>query len=253
MAQTIVMIHGMWAGGWLWENYRRFFEERGYACLIPTLRLHDVDPKAPPPDGLGTTSLLDYAADLEKQIRQLDRLPILMGHSMGGLIAQIVANRGLASALVLLSSAPPGGIFVVRPSMIKSLSSCLRWGFWNRPIRQKFAEAVYSSMHLIPAEEQRSTYDRYVYESGRALYEMGFWFLDLKRASRVNGATITFPVLVIAGSEDRLTPTPLVRKIAARYGSSATYREYRHHAHRLIHEPGWQEIAADIADWLEKA
>jgi len=84
MGETIVMIHGMWGGPWCWENYKRFFEEKGYRCITPTLRYHDVDPKDPPPPELGTTGLLDYAEDLEKEIRALDEPPIIMGHSMGG-------------------------------------------------------------------------------------------------------------------------------------------------------------------------
>ena len=252
-SETIVMIHGMWAGGWIWDNYRRFFEGRGYRCLAPTLRLHDVDHTAPPPPGLGTTSLLDYAADLENEIKALERPPILMGHSMGGLLAQMLGSRGLARALVLLAPGPPGGILAVYPSMVRGVLSCLGWGFWRRPVRQTYAEATYSAMHLVPAAERKDLYERYVSESGRALYELGLWFLDSKRASRVDESRVTCPVLVIVGSEDRLTPAPLTRKIAEKYRDVATYREYPHHAHKLTREPGWEVIAADIADWLEKA
>jgi pimeloyl-ACP methyl ester carboxylesterase len=74
---------------------------------------------------LGTTSLLDYAADLEKQIRELEEVPILMGHSMGGLLAQIFGSRGLARALVLLTPASPAGILALKPSVIQSFSSIL--------------------------------------------------------------------------------------------------------------------------------
>lgn len=79
MANTIVMIHGMWGGGWYWENYKRFFESKGYQCITPTLRFHDMDPKELPNPQLGTTSLLEYLEDLEKEINQLDALPIIMG------------------------------------------------------------------------------------------------------------------------------------------------------------------------------
>ena len=72
MNNTIFMIHGMWSGGWYWENYCQFFKDRGYRCLAPTLRLHDVDPKEPPHPDLGTVSLLDYVSDLENEIRKLD-------------------------------------------------------------------------------------------------------------------------------------------------------------------------------------
>ena len=130
MAETIVMIHGMWGGSWYWENYRKFFESKGYHCIIPTLRFHDMDPKSIPNPALGTTSLLDYAKDLEEEIRRLDSQAIIMGHSMGGLLAQILGSRGLAQALVLLTPASPAGINALKPSVIKSFSSVLSgYGF----------------------------------------------------------------------------------------------------------------------------
>ena len=83
----------MWRGSWYWENYKRFFENKGYQCITPTLRFHDVDPGEPPNPQLGTTSLLDYLKDLEKDIQKLDAPPIVMGHSMGGLLAQMIGNE----------------------------------------------------------------------------------------------------------------------------------------------------------------
>jgi len=94
MNNTIFMIHGMWSGGWYWENYCQFFKDRGYRCLAPTLRLHDVDPKEPPHPDLGTVSLLDYVSDLENEIRKLDHQPIIMGHSMGGLLGPDTGQPG---------------------------------------------------------------------------------------------------------------------------------------------------------------
>ena len=253
MAETIVMIHGMWGGGWNWENYQKFFEGKGYHCLTPTLRFHDVDPKAPPYPQLGITSLLDYAEDLEKEIRKLDTLPILMGHSMGGLLAQILGSRGLAKALVLLTPAPPHGIMALKPSVIRSFwSGFTKWGFWRKPMRQTFAEAAYSTMHLLTAEEQKRLFDKYVYESGRAACEIGFWFLDPKGAARVDESRVTCPVLVIAGAQDRITPASVVRKVAEKYKAVATYKELANHAHWVILEPDWQEIAENIADWLNQ-
>lgn len=84
MTKTILMIHGMWGSGEYWETYAKHFEKRGYRCVRPTLRFHDMNPEEMPDPRLGTTSLLDYAADLEKEIRALKEVPILMGHSMGG-------------------------------------------------------------------------------------------------------------------------------------------------------------------------
>ena len=253
MNNTIVMIHGMWSGGWYWENYGRFFTDRGYDCLTPTLRFHDVDPKEPPHPELGTTSLLDYAADLEDEIRKLDHQPIIMGHSMGGLLALILGSRGLARALVLLTPAPPRGIPALKLSSIRGFWSCLTtWGFWRKPCRQTYGEAVYSTMNLLPPEEQKETYDKLVFESGRAAFEIGLWFLDRNRASEVDASRITCPVLVIGSAHDRMMPASIVKKIADKYQGIATYREYADHAHKVIMEPGWQDAAEDIDDWLNQ-
>jgi pimeloyl-ACP methyl ester carboxylesterase len=253
MAATIVMIHGMWAGGWYWENYKRFFESKGYQCITPTLRFHDMDPKELPNPQLGTTSLLEYLEDLEKEINQLDALPIIMGHSMGGLLAQMLGSRGLAKALVLLTPASLSGIIALRPSVIRGFWSVLtKWGFWRKPMRPTFNEAVYSMLQLLPVKEQKKIFSQFVYESGRAGFEIGFWFLHRKGTARVEEAKVTCPVLVVAGGQDRLTPASVVRKVAAKYRAVSTYKEFTNHAHWVVGEPRWQEVAEYVSDWLDR-
>lgn len=253
MTETIFMIHGMWAGSWTWHNYKNFFEEKGFKCVTTTLRFHDMDPKDSPHPQLGTTSLLDYAEDLEQEIRQLGLSPIVMGHSMGGLLAQILASRGLAKTLVLLNPASPAGIIALTPSVVKSFWSVQKkWGFWKNPIRQTFDEAVYSTLHLTPVEDQREVYDKFVYESGRAVYEIGYWLFDTKKAAYVDEQKVTCPVLVIAGGQDRITPASVVRKVAEKYKSVATYKEFEDHAHWVVAEPGWPKIAEYIISWLKQ-
>jgi pimeloyl-ACP methyl ester carboxylesterase len=251
MPATVLMIHGMWGGPWYWENYRNLFEQRGYRCVTPILRFHDMDPKSAPDPRLGTTSLLDYAEDLEQEIQGSGVKPILVGHSMGGLLAQILASRGLSKAVVLLTPASPAGIIALTPSVIKSFWSVQKkWGFWKKPMRQTFKEAVYSMLHLLPSEEQEKAYNRFVYESGRAAYEIGYWFIESRAASRVDEAKVVCPVLVVAGSQDRITPASVVRKVADKYKSVSTYKEFINHAHWVVAEPGWQEIAEFVLDWL---
>lgn len=251
MNETIIMIHGMMTGPWCWENYRQFFEEKGYRCITPTLRFHDMDSDSIPDPQLGNVSLLDYLDDLEKEIRGLDALPIIIGHSMGGLITQILASRGLAKAAVLLTPAPPSRVLILKYSAIRSfLPVIMRWGFWRKPFRSSFEGVVYSTLHLMPADEQRKIYSQMVYESGRSLFQIGFWFLDRSKASKVDDAKVKCPVLAISGKQDRIVSTSSVRKIAAKYKTVSTYREFANHAHWVIGEPGWQDIASYILDWL---
>jgi pimeloyl-ACP methyl ester carboxylesterase len=252
MGRTIFMIHGMWGQAGLWERYAEFFGSRGWECVAPTLRHHDISPGEPPPPGLGATSLLDYAADLEARLRRLDEPPVIMGHSMGGLLAQMLAARGLGRAGVFLTPAWPAGIGLVLPwSVIKSFrGALLRWGFWRKPHRPGFAEARYAMLHLLPPEEARAAHAAMLWESGRAATEIGLWWLDGRSASRVEPAGMTCPLLVVAGGRDRITPASLVRRVAAAYG--AHYEVFPEHSHWVLAEPGWQEVAGRVADWLEK-
>ncbi|MDQ7821242.1 MAG: alpha/beta hydrolase [Candidatus Eremiobacteraeota bacterium] len=250
---VLFMIHGMWGAGWHWDRYREVFQARGFSCETPTLRYHDRDPHGIPDERLGTTSLLDYAADLEEQIRRLGEAPVIIGHSMGGLLAQILASRGLGRALVLLTPAPPSGILVFSPQVAASFSSIFtKWGFWRKPVRQTFAEAARSIMGRLTPEEQQEGYGRFGYESGRAVFEIGLWYLDRKRASSVDETKVKCPVFIVGCLEDRITPASMVRKIAGKYGELATYREFPHNAHWVLGEPGWEVIAAAVADWIEE-
>ena len=252
MSQTIIMIHGMFAGGWVWEGYRKVFESKGYTCITPTLRYHDTIQGNPPHPQLGTTSLLDYVHDLETEIRKLNTLPIIMGHSMGGLLTQILGSRGLAQALVLLAPAAPKGIMALRYTVIRSvLSELTTYGFWKKPIQPVFKNTAYSSLHLLHPDQQKEVFSRFGYESGRAAWEIAFGFLDKNGASAVDESKITCPVLVIAGTEDRLTPASVVKKVAAKYSAVSTYKEFEGHAHWIVGEPGWEDIAQYIHDWLD--
>jgi len=251
MPETLFLIHGMWGGPWCLENYVSYFGAKGYACRAPTLPYHDTAPGTEPDARLGNTSVLDYVAALEKEIRELPEKPILVGHSMGGLLAQMLAARNLAKAAVLLTPAAPAGIFALRPSIVRSFASThLHWAFWRKPCLQTFPEAAYSMMHRLPEDQHRALYERLVPDSGRAMVEIGHWYLDPQRTTHIDASKVTCPVLVIAATEDRLTPAPVVRQVAKKYG--ATYKEFAGHSHWIAGEPGWEVGAAHIAAWLEQ-
>ena len=203
MNGTIFMIHGMWGGGWYWDNYKAYFEEKGYRCMTPYLRHHQIGPDDPAPDGLGETSLLDYANDLETEINGLAEKPIIMGHSMGGLLAQILASRGCAKSAVLITPAAPAWIFSIRWSVLRSFSGVLfKKQFWKKPHKLSYKKAVYAMMNKLPEQEGRTIYNRSVWESGRAAAEIGLWSLGFRGAG-VKRKYVKCPVLVVAGAEDR--------------------------------------------------
>ena len=105
----IVMIHGAFCGPWSFERFAESFTAAGYKVHAPVLRHHDCGRE--PPARLGRVSLTDYADDLVKLIDGLDETPVLVGHSMGGLLAQMLAARGKARAIALLAPSAPWGVW----------------------------------------------------------------------------------------------------------------------------------------------
>ncbi|MCP5370439.1 MAG: alpha/beta hydrolase [Hyphomicrobiales bacterium] len=246
---VIVMVHGMWGNAMAWDNYRPFFEDRGYRVLTPSLRHHGQPGDTPDP-ALATTSLLDYADDLQALIAGLEEKPVVMGHSMGGLIAQMLAARGLARAAVFLTPAAPAGIIALTPTVIRTFWRIMRtWGFWHMVTFPTLKEASYAVYNLLPPLEQQAEYAKLVPESGRATFEIGFWTLDRRRAARVDAAAVICPVLTVGAARDRITPARVVQKVAARY-PAGTYIEFPDHAHWVLGEHGWQDVAAFCAEWL---
>ncbi len=253
MTDTIVMIHGMWAGGWYWENYQAFFTSKGYRCLTPTLRHHDVRPGDPIPTDLATTSIREYIADLFDLIQNLNEIPILMGHSMGALLAQILSTQTDCKALVLIAPAAPRDIPCLSFSVLKLFwSSFTQWGFWKKPVRPTFKEVAYSVFQLMPFIEQKRMHDQFIFESGKAAAEIGLPMFDKNKATGVDETRISCPVLICAGAQDRTIPLDSVKKMHKKYSRIATLKVYEDHAHWLLGETGWENVAQDIDDWLQE-
>ena len=249
MTKTIFMIHGMWGTGDQWSNFRTFFEAQGFNVITPTLRHHV--PKQAPDPALGTTSLIDYTDDLERQIRKLPEPPIIMGHSMGALLAQKLCARGLGKAGIFLTPAAPRGIIALTPSVIKSFFRIMTtWGFWRKPTFPTFAEISYSVYNLLPEAEARKEYETLAHESGRAAFEIGFALLDGKRASEVITKDVTCPVLVVGSAKDRITPASTIRAIAKKYQAVGDYKEFANQCHWVLGGAAWDEVAGFCLNWI---
>lgn len=246
----IVMIHGMWSTGDIWAPFREPFEAAGYTVHTPTLRHHA--PGAPHPD-LGTTSLCDYVDDLAAFIAGLPQRPVLLGHSMGGLIAQLLTARGLSCATILLCSAVPRGVFPIRLSMLPATTRIFSTpDFWKKPHRLNARETRYAVFNQVTAAEAATRTADFVHESGRAAAEIVFALFQPGGAASVDFAANSIPLLSVAGGRDRIVPASICRRNAALYGGRCDYREYPAHAHFLIGEPGWDDIAADCLGWLNR-
>lgn len=252
LRNPVVMIHGAFCGGWAFDHWRALFESRGYEVHAPTLRHHDCGDA--PPSELGNTSIRDYVADLEQFLDSLDENPILIGHSMGGLIAQMLAARRDVHALVLLAPSAPWGVLPSTPFEFASAQALYLAGdFWNRRLAPTHWIAAANALDNVPEDEHDAILHRFVPESGLATFEIMHWPMDFKRATHIDPADVSCPILCLVGARDRINPPGTVRRVAQRYRGRATYNELEGHSHWLIGEPGWEHIAGLALDWLEEA
>jgi pimeloyl-ACP methyl ester carboxylesterase len=244
----VLMIHGAFCGPWSLDGLRKKFEEAGYRVTAPCLRFHD---GKPPPAALGTTGLADYVADLKDEIEALKAPPILVGHSMGGLLAQMLASQMKAAALILLAPSPPWG---VPPTTLFEIGAAqamhLHPGYWNMVLQPNRDVALAHSLDKLPRHMRDAVYDRLVPESGRATFEIMNWGLDFNHASGVDAAHVTAPLLFLTGSDDKINPPSTVARSAALYGARATTEVLDGMGHWLIGEPGWEKLAARALNWL---
>ncbi|MGV8995395.1 MAG: alpha/beta fold hydrolase [Parvibaculaceae bacterium] len=251
-SRTIMLIHGMWSRPHVWQNFQHYFEARGYRVVIPTLRHHDIEPSQAPDPALATTSLLDYAADLEREIRSLNEKPILIGHSMGGTLAQILAARDLTSGVVLLASAHCAPIFALPTAVVQYfLRNLFPKPFWRQTQIPTFEMMRRIGLNGFNERDARNLYATLIPESGRAAFELTLWFLDRRHASAVDVDAITCPMLLLTGTHDRLTPLAVAARAAQYYGDKARLETLPGHAHWLPMEPGWQNIAERSARFIE--
>jgi pimeloyl-ACP methyl ester carboxylesterase len=251
MSKCALLIHGMWGTSDVWWNWRAVLEAQGWRVLAPSLRHHEAPPLEPPP-GLGATGLGDYVADLEALLLTLPAKPVVVGHSMGGLIALKLCARGLAHAGVLLTPAPPSSVLALRMSNVLAFARIeSRWGWWRNSHRPTLNEALWHTFNTMEPREVNQLHGGFVHESGRALLEIGLPWLDRTRAAHVAPADVAVPLLLVAGSRDRLTPPSVVRRVAKRFGAT-DYREYPGQGHWVLGQPGWQEIADDTAQWMDR-
>ena len=249
MSRLAVCIHGMWGTPDVWRPWRDFLATRGWQTIAPALRHHDAPP-LDPPAALGTTSLRDYVDDLEAEIARLPEKPIVIGHSMGGLLALLLCARGAASRGVLLTPAPPSSVLALRPSNLMAFARIqMNWGWWRKPHRHTEREALRYTFNTMPRSEARALHSAFVHESGRALLEIGLPWLDGGKAASVDPTKIKVPLMLVAAEKDLLVPPGVVRRTAARFPGSS-YREYPAQGHWVLGQPGWQTIAEDVVAWL---
>jgi pimeloyl-ACP methyl ester carboxylesterase len=241
---AVIMVHGAFCGGWAFDPFRQPFEAAGYDCLTPDLRAHGAGDSRSASAGV---SMSDYAEDIAALVLAQDTPPILIGHSMGGLVAQMAASRAAVSALVLLAPSPPWGIAGGSLEEAASALSLYALGaYWLQAIEPDYAAARLYSLDRLEKVDRKAIFARMVPESGRAMWETLNWWLDPFMTTNVG--KIAAPALAVSGGRDMIHPTYTVKQTADKIGADTL--DFPNMSHWLLAEPGWDAVARACLDWL---
>jgi pimeloyl-ACP methyl ester carboxylesterase len=250
VATHVVLIHGTWGNSDSLSDARREFEKRGHTVHTPALRHHDL-PLADGAAKVAALSMRDYTDDVAALVDSLNSPPLILGHSLGGLIAQLVAARTRHAGVVAATPAPAAGIFALYPGTLRIFGGhFLRRRPWAQPL-YPCSWAVFRRYITNTTDEAtaREKYGELVCESGRVYCEMPFWFLDRERATRVEFDAVTTPVLAIGGRRDRTVNRRVARATAARY-ARGSYVEIPASDHLVFHGNALPVTMGHIDSWL---
>jgi pimeloyl-ACP methyl ester carboxylesterase len=257
MPTPIVLIHGLWLTPRSWEGWKARFEQRGHQVLTPAWPRMEREVEALRRDpsvmnGLGLAEVLDHYDSI---IRGLATPPVIMGHSTGGLLTELLLDRGLGAAGVAISPAPVKGVLRVPPALLRTVWPALR-NPANRKrtvalTRKQFHRGFTNTMNDADAEAAYARY--YVPAPGRVIFEAALANLNPHAVTKVDFHKDDRPPLLVMGNDqDHTIPASVSKEAAKRLGKSKAVVEYEEFAgrpHFTAGAPGWEAVADDALDW----
>jgi len=254
----LMLIHGAWLSSSSWEHFGDYFEQRGFAASAPEWPRKHGDVEQLRADGhelagLGLDEIVDH---YEALVRELPQPPVLIGHSFGGLVVELLLDRGHGRAGVAISPAPPKGILVLPFSSLKAASPALAHpSKWHGVVTLTPEEFRYGFVNTFTPEDAAAAYERYaVPETGQIFYEAGFANFRMKAPTEVDfDNDDRAPLLIVGATEDHTVPASLARKQYNKHERSSArtdYVEFEGRPHLLMAAEGWDEVADSINRWL---
>lgn len=252
MKPKIIFIHGMFLNPRCWENWMPYFEALGYPCEAPAWPLHDGEPvelRQQLPPGLGKLTLLELHLHYRDIIHKETSPPVVIGHSLGGLLAQKLMAEGIVRAGVGICSVAPNRMLAADWGFLRNSASITNPFAGDDPylmtpegFHQNFANTLNDA-------ESLSAFERYaVHESRQVLRDI------LGNEGEITMNAPHAPLLLIGAEKDEIIPNSLVRRNAHAYSderSHTEYAEFTGRGHFICGEPGWEEVAGKIANWLD--
>jgi alpha-beta hydrolase superfamily lysophospholipase len=244
-AVPILFVHGAWHGAWCWEkNFMPYFAENGYTAYALSLRGHG---NSDAPAHFRWMRIADYVADVAQVVDQLPEKPVMVGHSMGGLIVQKYLEEYTAPAAVLLASVPVKGVFrttlrIALRHPLAFLKANLTWSLYPIIGKPNLTRDAFFSKDISP-DKLNGYFSLMQDESYLA-------FLDMMLFNLPNPEKVSTELLILGAEEDAIFHPDEIEATAAAYDKKAEIFEGM--AHDMMLEAGWQTVADRIMNWLDE-
>lgn len=256
-SQTIVFIHGAHVTSKCWDRFIPFFEAKGYTCEAFNWPYDDrpiAELQTHPAPELGDLGVQEIVAHYAAIIQKMAAPPIIIGHSFGGLFTQMLLDRGLGAAGVALDPAPPKGVFPTPAAFASNLGPLVARLSGKKIIHMSEIDFGRFFANGIPEADRAKAYRDYVVPTPTRI------FIQAATAPFHNATALNYrkatraPLLITAGGNDHQVPAGMNRTNYNLYQSTSQacvdFKEFPGRSHTLIMEPGWEEVAGYIADWL---
>lgn len=258
--QPVVFVHGLWLLPSSWDNWRQLFEEKGYTTLAPgwpddpetVAQAHD------DPEVFANKRIKQVTEHYAGAIHQLKRKPVVIGHSFGGLIAQMLADESLSAVTVAIDAAGFRGVLPLPLSELKSGAPVLsNPRNYHRAVSLTYEQFRYGFANMLDEEEAHQLYDTYaVPGSGTFVFQGASANLNPWTEDRVNTKNPERgPLLLIAGERDHTVPLAVVKaeyKLQQHNPAVTEFHNMPNRGHSLIIDHGWQEVAETALSFITK-
>jgi pimeloyl-ACP methyl ester carboxylesterase len=254
VSKTVMLIHGAWLTPASWDLFRARYEAQGYTVVAPPWPFLEGavgELRRAPDPRLARLTIRRIVDHYKRLVGALPEAPIIMGHSYGGLFAQLLLDHGLGAAGVAFAPAPIRGV-VPRPrTLLSALPGFTAWNGWGRVLTMSFEQFAANFAQTLPAAGRRAAYERHIVPAPGRLYYQGALGIGTAVAARNPRRA---PLLLIAAQEDRIVVPAMVEaacKVQRRAPSATGFKVFPGRSHFLLLEPGWEEVADYALEWAD--
>jgi pimeloyl-ACP methyl ester carboxylesterase len=256
----VVFIHGLWLLPSSWDRWARVFEEAGYAPLTPGWPddPQTVEEASAHPEVFAHKTVGQVADHYAEIIGHLDQKPAVIGHSFGGLVAQIVAGRGLAAVSVAVDPAPFRGVLPLPISALKSASPVLgNPANRNRAVPLTYEQFRFGFANAVSEDEAKELYETFaVPASGAPLFQAASANLNPWTEAKVDSKNPERgPLLIVSGQKDNTVPWAIANasyKKQKRNEGVTEIVEMPNRGHALVIDSGWREVADTVLAFVQR-